>query len=132
MHLKSRPKLAGTTDIGTQGVINNTFVTPTYLDISLPSGTDFTQTLPINDNTFIYVIDGKISVGEQHRTIVAKQLGILAGGEVVKINADTPSRLILVSGQPLNEPVAKGGPFVMNTREEVMQAFEDYQNNQFL
>lgn len=124
--------IAGKTDLGTQGVVHNSFVHPTYLDIKLPSTTSFSQTLNASDNTFIYVIDGCINLGEQKRRLTAKQLGILTQGELVKVTAEKPSRLLLVSGMPLNEPVAKGGPFVMNTHQEVMQAFEDYQNNQFI
>lgn len=124
--------IAGRTNLGTKGVVNNNFVSPTYMDISLPASTDFSQQLQSGENTFIYVIEGTIKIGEQQRRLTAKQLGILSAGEMVKIAAEHSSRLLLISGQPLNEPVAKGGPFVMNTHQEVMQAFEDYQNNQFL
>ena len=58
-------------------------------------------------------------------------MGILGNGEVIRVTASKSARFLLVSARPLNEPVARGGPFVMNTKEEVIQAFEDYRLNRF-
>jgi redox-sensitive bicupin YhaK (pirin superfamily) len=58
-------------------------------------------------------------------------LGILGAGDTVRVGSVGGARFLLVSAQPLREPVARGGPFVMNTREEVLQAFDDYQHNRF-
>ncbi|NMP30081.1 pirin family protein [Thalassotalea sp. M1531] len=124
--------VAGVTDNGTKGAVQNNFVKPTYMDISLPQGTEFTQSLSALDNSFIYVIDGEISIGMKKRTLVAKQLGVLTQGDAVSLNAVKESRILLLSAQPLNEPVAKGGPFVMNTQQEVLQAFKDYENGRFV
>ena len=124
--------ITGQTDEGTVGPVVNNFVKPTYLDISLPAGELFEQSLDDDDNAFIFVIEGDVKVGEQSQSLGQRTLGILSGGERVAITADnTDSRFLLVAGQPLNEPVARGGPFVMNSQEEVMQAFTDFRNNRF-
>lgn len=118
--------VAGQTDKGTRGVIDNPYVNPLYLHVELPAGTGFEQQTPDGDNSFIYVIDGELAVGDKQRPLKAGQLGVLERGEAVKLLAETGSEFLLVSGQPLKEPVARGGPFVMNTREQVEQAFADY------
>ena len=124
--------ITGRTDAGTVGPVVNNFVKPTYLDVTLPAGELFEQSLQESDNAFIFVIKGDVNVGEQARLLGKRRLGILSGGERVAITAgNSDSRFLLVAGQPLNEPVARGGPFVMNTQQEVLQAFEDFRNNRF-
>lgn len=124
--------ITGKSDEGTVGPVVNNFIKPTYLDIRLPAGEMFEQTLDYSDNAFIFVIEGDVKVGEQVRPLSNRRLGILSGGERVAITAGkSDSRFLLVAGQPLNEPVARGGPFVMNTQQEVLQAFEDFRNNRF-
>lgn len=124
--------ITGQTDEGTVGPVINSFVRPTYLDISLPAGERFEQSLDYNDNAFVFVIEGNLKIGEQSQSLGLRTLGILSGGDKVVITAGiSDSRFLLVAGQPLNEPVARGGPFVMNTQQEIMQAFEDFRNNRF-
>ena len=124
--------ITGRTDAGTVGPVVNNFVKPTYLDVTLPAGELFEQSLQESDNAFIFVIKGEVNMGEQARLLGKRRLGILSGGERVAITAgNSDSRFLLVAGQPLNEPVARGGPFVMNTQQEVLQAFEDFRNNRF-
>ncbi len=118
--------VAGQTDKGTKGVIDNPYVNPLYLHVALAAETSFEQHVPEGDNSFVYVIDGQIAIGDKQRPLKAGQLGVLERGEAVKLFAETGSEFLLVSGQPLKEPVARGGPFVMNTREQVEQAFADY------
>jgi len=109
----------------------NEAVKPSYLDVSLKAGDEFEQTLAKTDNTFIYSIEGQITIGKDATRIEAGKLAILSLGEKVIINTEVDSRFLLVSGQPIGEPVARGGPFVMNTKAEVMQAFADFQANRF-
>ena len=124
--------ITGRTDAGTVGPVVNNFVKPTYLDVTLPAGELFEQSLQESDNAFIFVIKGDVNVGEQARLLGKRRLGILSSGERVAITAgNSDSRFLLAAGQPLNEPVARGGPFVMNTQQEVLQAFEDFRNNRF-
>ena len=124
--------ITGQTDEGAVGPVVNNFVKPTYLDITLPAGVVFQQSLDYSDNAFIFVIEGEVKVGEQARSLGNRRLGILSGGARVAITAgERDCRFLLVAGQPLNEPVARGGPFVMNTRQEVLQAFDDFRNNRY-
>lgn len=124
--------IAGTTENGTIGLVKNRFVDPLYMDIKLPENEAFSQSINPQDNTLIYVIEGELSVGEKKQLLTQKQLGILDKGELLTISAnDSLARFLLISALPLNEPVARGGPFVMNTQEEIKQAFDDFRNNRF-
>jgi redox-sensitive bicupin YhaK (pirin superfamily) len=124
--------IAGLTSEGTVGVVKNEFVHPTYLDVSLPAGQSFEQSVSAADNTFLFVIEGDLDVGGQGSNLGRRMLGILGEGDRVRVQATSESTsFLLVSAQPLNEPVARGGPFVMNTKEEIMQAFDDYRHNRF-
>ncbi len=123
--------LAGLTNNNTEGPVRNDFVNPTYLDVKLAAGDRFEQALAASDNAFLYQVDGSISVGLEGNAVGERTLAILSAGNQVSVSADEDSRFLLIAGQPLNEPVARGGPFVMNTKAEVLQAFEDFQNNRF-
>ncbi len=123
--------IAGTTDAGTTGAVKNGFVHPTYLDVSLPAGQSFTQSVGAGDNSFLFVIDGELEAGEQAASLDRRMLGILGEGDSIRVQTTAGARFLLVSAQPLNEPVARGGPFVMNTKDEIMQAFDDYKHNRF-
>lgn len=123
--------VAGQTDSGTQGVIDNPYVNPLYLHIELPPETGYSQQLPEDDNSFVYLINGELSIGDKQRPLKAGQLGVLEKGTEVTLRAEQASEFLLISGQPLNETVARGGPFVMNTEDEVRQAFTDYRNGRF-
>ena len=124
--------ISGTTNKGTVGPVINTHVKPTYMDVQLPAGAIFEQTLPEYDNAFVFVIEGSISVGSTGKNIKKNNLGLLSQGDLVSITASSGmSQFLLISGKPLNEAVARGGPFVMNTKAEVMQAFNDFQSNKF-
>jgi len=121
--------IAGQTDNGTAGPVVNDYVAPTYLDVELPDGERFEQTLELTDNSFIYLLHGDIGIGDGDQRLIEPALAILSSGDRVTISAKSDSRFLLVSAQPINEPVARGGPFVMNTKAEVLQAFDDFQNN---
>ncbi len=123
--------IAGQTDRGTTGPVSNSSVNALYLDVSLPAEQLFTQKLDHDAHAFIYLIDGEIAIGEQARMINSSQLAVLQKGEQLTVTAKQNSRFLLLAGKTLNEPVARGGPFVMNTRTEILQAFEDYNNNRF-
>ncbi len=124
--------VSGTTNKGTIGPVVNNITRPIYLDINLPQDQQFEQAVTMTSNSFVFVIEGELQVGTKKRALASRQLGILRDGDTVQFTAKHQSRLLLIAAEALNEPVARGGPFVMNTREEVMQAFEDYQNNQLI
>jgi redox-sensitive bicupin YhaK (pirin superfamily) len=96
-----------------------------YYDISLDNGSNIT--VPIEDgwNSFCYVYEGEISCGQP---VSKGHLAVLGTEDIFRCTSiENKTRFILVAGMPLNEPVARGGPFVMNTKGEILQAFEDYQ-----
>ena len=107
---------------------------PVYLDIVLGRGAAWSHALPAGHNAFAYAYEGNVAIGEGDdvRPLETGELGVLGGGEDVRLRAgDHGAHLILVAGRPLREPVARYGPFVMNTREELMQAVVDYQQGRF-
>lgn len=122
--------VSGETAQGTRGPVINRFVSPTYLDVELPAGQSFTQAVAAGDQAFVFAIEGSPEVGG--RQLPERMLGILGDGERVDIHAgESATRFLFVSARPIREPVARGGPFVMNTRAEVEQAFDDYRHNRF-
>lgn len=123
--------IAGRTSKGTEGPVKNRYVNPTYLDVELKAGDRFEQLLDNTENAFVYHVDGDIRVGDGDSSIGERTLAVLGAGDQVSIAANEDSRFLLIAGQPLNEPVARGGPFVMNSKAEVLQAFDDFQNNRF-
>jgi len=85
--------------------------------------------LPETHNAFIYVYQGTMRAGPEGTRVERGELALLSHGDSVELTAtDEPSRLILVAGRPLKEPIARYGPFVMNTNDELRQAFLDYQS----
>jgi len=126
--------IAGTTDLGTEGAVKHIAAQPIYLDVSLPSGAQMQQTIPRGHNAFIYVISGVLTVeGSWESTAVpAETLAILGDGDKLVAHAEAEAaRFLIVAGKPVNEPVARSGPFVMNTREEILQAYADYRAGRF-
>ena len=102
-----------------------------YLDIHLQGESDFVASIPEGWNGFLYVYEGSVESGDG-TTVGTGHLAVLGmEGEVRLAGGSSGSRTLLVAGEPINEPIARGGPFVMNTRGEVLQAFEDYQNGVF-
>ncbi|PTQ90663.1 pirin family protein [Agitococcus lubricus] len=99
-----------------------------YWDIHLATGS-FNAPLPSTHQAFIYVYQGSVSV--EGRQVERGQLALLSEGEQIRIDAQTDARLLLIAGQAIREPVARYGPFVMNTQAEIMQAFADYRNGNF-
>ena len=127
--------IAGKTDLGTTGPVLNPYTSPTYLDITLSESAMLQQTLPATHNAFIYMIEGELSIGDANQAeqrLSAKTLGLLSQGEQVEFKATSKgARFLLIAGEPLNEPVARGGPFVMNTKAEIVQAFADFHAGRF-
>ncbi len=123
--------IAGLTNNGTTGPVINQYVNPIYMDVLLPKGQLFEQTVGADDNVFIFVIQGELFIGDLMRKIGHHQMGVLRDGDQVVVTANEETRFLLAAAHPLNEPVARGGPFVMNTKAEVLQAFEDFKQNKF-
>jgi redox-sensitive bicupin YhaK (pirin superfamily) len=117
-----------------RGPIEQPATEPLYLDIALEAGAQWQYALPSGHNAFAYVFEGGATLGEgdDARVLDTHELGVLGGGDVLALQGGGQgARLVLVAGRPLREPVARHGPFVMNTREQVMQAFVDFQEGRF-
>ncbi len=106
---------------------------PLYLDIELAAGSRWSYPLPDGHNVFAYVFEGSavLGDGENAQPVAKHELAVLVAGRLQLSAGAQGARLILVAGRPLREPVARHGPFVMNTREDLMQAFVDYQEGKF-
>jgi redox-sensitive bicupin YhaK (pirin superfamily) len=114
---------------GTRGAVQRPRTEPLYLDLHLQPGARFEQPLDAGLNAFVYVYRGALAVDGTN--VPQQRMAILAntpGSDGVVLQAgDAPARALLIAGRPLNEPIAQYGPFVMNTRDELMQAVEDFQ-----
>jgi redox-sensitive bicupin YhaK (pirin superfamily) len=118
---------------GVRGPVDGIAIEPVYLDVALESGAMLSVPLPESHSAFAYVFGGDaVRIGDD--TLGLRELGVLSRGDAVEfaVAADAePARVLLVAGHPLNEPVARYGPFVMNTPEQIVQAMRDYQTGQF-
>jgi redox-sensitive bicupin YhaK (pirin superfamily) len=128
--------IAGVTAPGTTGPVTGVSTQPLYLDVTLAGGATLAEPLAPSHNAFLYVFEGAVEVfaGEAagDATVGAGNLAVLATGERVHVvGAGASNRFLLVAGKPLNEPVARSGPFVMNTRQQVMEAFQDFREGRF-
>lgn len=124
--------IAGTTTAGTAGPVQAGETEAVYLDVSLPAGAVFAESLPAGHNSFLVLFEGGVTVGEGGEPLTGQRIVLLGEGDRVEVTGGPQGgRFLLLSGRPIGEPVAWGGPFVMNTREEVMQAFRDYEAGKF-
>lgn len=113
--------------LGVRAVIE-THTPISYHDWSLEPGADQTTSLPSAHNAMVYVFQGTVRLGERGHPVRDGQLALLSAGEVIRLRADASTRFLLLSGAPIAEPVARYGPFVMNTVEELEQAVRDFQS----
>lgn len=116
----------------TRGPVSAIATDPVYFDVSLPQGARFEHDLPAGHTAFLYVFEGQVQVGDRAAVAVRGDLAVLASGDAVRVAAPAAAaRFILVAGRPLGEPVVKYGPFVMNTRAQIVQAVDDYSSGRF-
>lgn len=128
--------IAGTVD-GVQGSVTEIAADPTYLDVSVPLGGSFTQPIERGHTAFAYIFEGEGTFGimaeATGETVSHPRLLVLSDGDYVEIRAAwSQVRFLLISGKPLHEPIARYGPFVMNTKEEIIQALQDLRNGTFV
>jgi redox-sensitive bicupin YhaK (pirin superfamily) len=121
--------VAGETSQNTRGPVSELKTPALFFDISLDKGALFSEPLDRCFNAFVYLLQGAVEIGGTQMS--ERRLAVLGDGERIEVSALQPSRLILVAGQPLAEPIARGGPFVMNREDEIKQAFRDYQEGRF-
>ena len=122
---------------GVKGVVTDIEANPTYIDVTLPADCDFEHEVPAGHAAFAYVFEGtaKFDSASDNDNEYVESLKLIVFGEggLVKVKAgESGARFLLVSGAPLNEPIARYGPFVMNTREEIQEAIRDLQAGTFV
>lgn len=124
--------ITGTTSSGTTGPVKNNYINPVYFDVQFEANQTFNHDFDLEQSQgFIFVIDGHLTIGEQKRSLKTRQLGVLSKGNELQLTAVEDSRFLLIAGNPIQEPIARSGPFVMNTQAELKQAFDDFRNNRF-
>jgi hypothetical protein len=114
---------------GVAGAVTRETTAPVYLDLHFQTGATFAQALPATHNALVYVYRGEVTVGGQR--VPAQRMALLAnepGSDGVVITASADAKALLIAGRPLNEPIAQYGPFVMNTKEEIYQALNDFRD----
>ncbi|HJV61358.1 MAG TPA: pirin family protein [Albitalea sp.] len=115
---------------GVAGAVQREITEPLYLDLHFDADSHFTQALPAAHNVFVYVYRGEVRVGDT--AVPAQRMAILRNeGDGVALHADAPARALLIAGRPLKEPIVQYGPFVMNSKEEIFQAVQDFQAGRF-
>ena len=125
--------IAGETARGTIGPVKNIDAQPMVFDVTMAANRFFEQLIPEHHAAFIFMVEGDLEILGDASTkhITQNNLAILSAGTQLKATASTTAHFLLIAGKSFNEPVARHGPFVMNTREEIEQAFVDYRNGTF-
>jgi redox-sensitive bicupin YhaK (pirin superfamily) len=112
------------------GPVSQPATDPSYFDVSIDAGAAFEHALPAGHNVFAYVYEGEVAI--DGATVQRGELVVFGAGQSVRVEGRAAaSRFILVAGRPIGEPVARYGPFVMNTQAEIMQAVRDFQAGKF-
>lgn len=134
----SRVRVVAGTAFGVTGPVAGIDVEPLFLDVTLRRATRsrFEVPVPSQHNAFVFVTEGAVRVGAARTEVRAGQLAVLGretGADRIVASTDAESgRMILLAGRPIGEPVARGGPFVMNTDDEIRQAWEDYRSGRLV
>jgi redox-sensitive bicupin YhaK (pirin superfamily) len=126
--------VAGAVD-GVAGAVKEIYAEPEYLDVSMPPHRTFEQPVPRGHTALAYVFEGEVSLGggaDGEGRVAATRLAVLGDGELVRAQTgERPGRFLLLSGKPLGEPVARYGPFVMNTAEEIEETLRELRDGTF-
>ncbi|MCK7494391.1 MAG: pirin family protein [Comamonadaceae bacterium] len=125
--------IAGESD-GVAGAVQREATAPLYLDLELPPGAAHAVAIPPGHNAFVYVYQGWIELGQRGQRVEARQLAVLSNApdaDSVLLRSTDGTRLLLIAGRPLHEPIVQWGPFVMNRREEIEAALADYRDGRF-
>ena len=116
-----------------EGPVKGHNVEPIYFDVELKKNKEFNFVLPLTHNSLIYLISGEIKIGEKnHKVIKNSNLILLTRAENLRVKGLSNAKFLLISGKPINEKIARGGPFVMNTKSEILEAVNDFHNGTFV
>ncbi|MGQ3889616.1 pirin family protein [Legionella sp. CNM-1927-20] len=121
--------IAGKTIEGTESPIKGIATEPLFLDIKLPTGNHFTTLIPDTHQSILFNLAGSLSIKDKN--VKEYQLAILSHGKNLNLKAEKDSHFLLIAAKKLKEPIARLGPFVMNTEQEIMQAIDDFRNQRF-
>jgi redox-sensitive bicupin YhaK (pirin superfamily) len=126
--------IAGTASDGRLvGPVEGLAVAPTFIDVVLAPGTSFREPVPQGHTAFAYVDEGQVRFGAERRDVRAPALVVFGEGDLVEASAgESGGRFLLAAARPLHEPIARYGPFVMNTRAEIEQTLEDLRAGRFI
>ena len=115
-----------------EGPEKNHNVEPVYFHVVLEEGKGFKCDVPVGHNSFIYLLTGDLFIGiNKHDKTSNSNLILLDRGDKLIVKANKRSEFLFIAGKPIGEPIARGGPFVMNTKTEILQAVQDYHNGTF-
>ena len=115
-----------------EGPEKNHNVEPIYFHVNLNEGKKFNCKIPANHNSFVYLLKGELKIGEKdHNKTENSNLILLNKGTKLIAKAVRNSEFLVIAGKPIGEPIARGGPFVMNTKAEILEAIQDYNNGTF-
>jgi redox-sensitive bicupin YhaK (pirin superfamily) len=118
---------------GISGPVNDIVTDPEYLDVTVPAGSSFQHAVSRGYTTFAYVLDGEGHFDSSQQLLRAENLVLFGDGDEIRATTENKHfRFLLISGKPIKEPVAWYGPIVMNTQEELDNAFKEYENGTFL
>jgi len=115
------------------GPVKGISVDPIYIDVELEKDKIFNFIIPSSHNAFVYLVTGEIKIGnKKHDQLQNSNLICLQNGNDLNISAIKKSKFLVIAGKPIGEPIARGGPFVMNTKEEILKAVQDYHSGNFV
>jgi redox-sensitive bicupin YhaK (pirin superfamily) len=103
----------------------------TMADVTLPAGEQYSHKLEPEHTAFLYMLAGRCAFGAGETVLEKGQAALLTKGEAIQIKAEDRSKVLIYSGEPHGDPIVAHGPFVMNTQEEISEAFIDYQRGKF-
>ena len=107
-------------------------VEPIYFHVILKEKKEFKYEVPSGHNSFIYILKGDLKIGNKnHEKASDSNLILLERGSELQIKANKKTEFLFIAGKPIGEPIARGGPFVMNTKAEILEAIQDYNNGTF-
>jgi len=115
-----------------EGPQTNHNVEPIYFHVVLNEKKEFKSEIPEGHNSFIYLLKGQLKIGEkEHNKTNDSNLILLERGNKLTVKANKKTEFLFIAGKPIGEPIARGGPFVMNTKAEILEAIQDYNNGTF-
>ena len=126
-------KIIAGTYKGKKGPVSGTYVDPVYMDVTIHKGGTFKMEISPEENVFLLMLEGMIQFPDGTHANVSETCGVLLSeGDAVEVQSKMGARFLLIAGKPLNEPIAWGGPIVMNTQEELSTAFKEIREGNFI